>query len=147
VERVFKIILGLILLALGSIARADGPRDLLPPEVAPVYPYPPRHYPPHWPNAVFVFTPADRARLEHALRGTPYHAAFRRAKVAKHLSDGAVPGLVPVVIKPRDADRLWRELDWGRPVGLVDGHLRDVLHATVLVGWSDPDAPRGGLEP
>jgi len=43
-------------------------------------------------------------------------------------------------MRPRDADRLWRELDRGRPVGRVDGHLRDVLHMTVELGWSDPDA-------
>ena len=146
-KRVFKIVLSLILLVSGLIARADGPHDPSLPEAPPHCPNPPIHHPPHWPNAIFVFTPADHVRLAHALRGTPYHAAFRRAKVAKVLSDGAVPGLVPVVIRPRDADRLWRELDWGRPVGRVDGHLRDVLHATVLLGWSNPDAPRGGLEP
>jgi len=93
-----------------------------------------------YPDAVFVFTPADHARLTHAMRGTPYYAAFRRAKVVRVLSDGAVPGLIPVVMRPRDADRLWREFDRGRPVGRVDGHLRDVLHMTVQLGWSDPDA-------
>lgn len=127
-----RIPLGLILLlALATPASAQLDRRLIVPYQGP---FPGK--------AILVFNGADHARLTRALEGTPYHGAFRRAKVAKHLSDGAVPGLVPVVIEPCDADRLWRELDRGRLVGAAEGRLRNVLHATVQLAWSDPDAPK-----
>lgn len=90
-------------------------------------------------KCVLVFTPADHELLTAALRGTPYHAAFRRAKVAKVLGDGAVPGLIPVILEPADADRLRRELDRGNAIGAANGRLRDVLYATAHLAWAGPD--------
>lgn len=93
-------------------------------------------------KCVLVFAPADHGLLTAALRGTPYHAAFRRARVAGVLRDGAVPGLVPVILEPADADRLRVELDRGNAIGTMDDRLRDVLYATASRAWAGPDDPK-----
>lgn len=115
----------LLLLVLSRPAHAQLDRRLILPYSGP--------FPGH---AILVFNVADHARLTAALRGTPYHVAFRRARPARYLSDGAVPGLVPVVLGPEDADRLWEDLDAGRPAGTANGRLRDVLHMTVRLAWT-----------
>jgi len=115
----------LLLLGLASPASAQLDRRLIVPYQGP---FPGR--------AILVFTPADHARLTVALEGTRYHAAFRRAKVSARLDDGAVPGLVPVILGPSEAHRLRCDLDDGRKVAEMDERLTWVLHETVRLAWN-----------
>lgn len=55
------------------------------------------------------------------------------------LKDGAVPGLVPVILEPGFADRLRLDLGLGLAIGDVDGRLRGVLDATLRRAWAGPD--------